>query len=460
MKAIFPETFDGSVGLFEGKVDLKKSPEAKPVQVPPRAVAVSVLPKLKSELDKMEREGIIRPCPEVTNWVHNLVIVSKKNGDIRICLDPKNLNKYLICSVHYTAPWEDAQHSFKDGRYFSTLDAKSGYWTRKLSKESQLLTAFNTPFKKYCFVRLPFGLSISSEIFCEQMDKALAGIPGTLPCADDIKVQGSSEERHDINFVKTVSKACVAGIKFNPDKCHIKGQKIGYFGRMVSPGGVEPSPKKVKAISKLQPPINKQELQSFFGAVNFMSTFIPALSQKTHMMCSLLKKDVHYVWTSDMQKEFESVRQAISNAVQLIHFDRNQPAVIETDASLKGLGAVLIHGGRSVRFLSKSLTPTQTDYSNIERELLAVLFACEKLHVYTFGCKVTIHTDHKPLESICQKPISLAPPRLQRMLLRLRLYNPEGEIRGSQKCPHGRHTLQADQTGNRSYHPRPGCGNR
>ena len=148
MKAIFPETFDGSVGLFEGEVDLKLSPEAKPVQLPPRAVALSVLPKLKSELDKMERVGTIRPCPEVTDWVHNLVIISKKNGDIRICLDPKNLNKYLIRSVHYTASWEDAQHVFKDGRYFSTLDAKSGYWTRKLSKESQLLTAFNTPFKK------------------------------------------------------------------------------------------------------------------------------------------------------------------------------------------------------------------------------------------------------------------------------------------------------------------------
>ena len=105
LKAIFPETFDGSVGLFEGEVDLKQSPEAKPVQLPPQAVALSMLPKLKSELDKMKREGIIRPCPEVTGWVHNPVIISNKNGDILICLDPKNLNKYLIHSVHYTASW-------------------------------------------------------------------------------------------------------------------------------------------------------------------------------------------------------------------------------------------------------------------------------------------------------------------------------------------------------------------
>jgi len=431
LKLIFPEMFDGTVGLFDGEVDLKLSPEAKPVQLPPRAVALSVLPKLKKELDKMESDGIIRPCPETTDWVHNLVIVSKKNGDIRLCLDPKNLNKHLVRSVHYTASWEDVQHSFRHGQYFSTLDAKSGYWTKKLSADSQLLTAFNTPFKKYCFVRLPFGLSVSSEIFCEQMDRVLSDIPGTFPCADDVKVQGSTEEKHDIHLLETIDRARAAGIKFNPDKCRVKKRKIEYFGRVISSNGVEPCQKKVNAILQLASPTNKQELQSFFGTVNFMSTFIPNLSKKTHLMRGLLKKDVHFVWTSDMQQEFETIKQVIANAVSLTHFDPNKPAVIETDASLKGLGAVLIQDGRPVRFLSKSLTQTEMEYSNIERELLAVLFACEKLHVYVFGRTIYVNTDHKPLESIFQKPISLAPPRLQRMLLRLRMYNLEVKYVGA-----------------------------
>lgn len=168
---------------------------------------------------------------------------------------------------------------------------------------------------------------------------------------------------------------------------------------------------------------NKQELQSFLGTVNFMSTFIPNLAKKTNLMRSLLKKDVHFVWTSDMAQEFENIKQAIASNVKLIHFDPNRETEIETDASIKGLGAVLIQDGRPVRFLSKSLTTTEADYSNIERELLAVLFACEKLHIYVFGRRVTIKTDHKPLESIFLKPISLAPARLQRMLLRLRMYD-------------------------------------
>ena len=181
LKSIFPTMFDGSVGLFEGEESLKVSSDAKPVQLPPRAMPQSILPQLKKELDNMEKEDIIRPCPETTEWVHNLVTVVKKNGSLRLCLDPKNLNKHLIRNVHYTASWEDAQHSFRNGQYFSTLDAKSGYWTKLLDKESQLLTAFNTPFKKYCFVRLPFGLSVSAEIFCEQMDRALQGVPRTFP---------------------------------------------------------------------------------------------------------------------------------------------------------------------------------------------------------------------------------------------------------------------------------------
>ena len=111
---------------------MKTTPDAKPIQLLPRTVPLSVMPKLKAEVDRMEKEGIIRPCPEATDWVHNIVLVSKKNGDIRICPDPKNLNKYLFRSIHYTASWEDAKHTFTNGQFLSTLDAKRGYWTKKV----------------------------------------------------------------------------------------------------------------------------------------------------------------------------------------------------------------------------------------------------------------------------------------------------------------------------------------
>ena len=128
-------------------------------------------------------------------------------------------------------------------------------------------------------------------------------------------------------------------------------------------------------------------------------------------MRSLMKKDTHFVWTSDML-EFQDVKKAIASCVELTHFDLNKPAVLETDTSLTGLGAVLIQKKQPVKFFSKSLTSTEAEYSNIERELLAILFACEKLHTYIFGRTIDVNSDHKPLESIFAKPIRLAPPRL------------------------------------------------
>ena len=199
-----------------------------------------------------------------------------------------------------------------------------------------------------------------------------------------------------------------------------KKQEIEYFGRVISPQGVTPCPKKVKAILSLVAPSDKQELQSLLGTVNFMATFVPNVTKKTFLMRSLLKRDTHFVWTSDMQGELDRIKRDIANAVQLVHYDPKKTAIIETDASQKGLGAVLVQGNKPVRFLR--LSTVEMNYSNIERELLAILFACEKLHTYTFRLEIVVHTDHRPLQTIFQKPISLAPSRLQRML-RLSVYN-------------------------------------
>lgn len=183
------------------------------------------------------------------------------------------------------------------------------------------------------------------------MDRALAGIPGTFPCADDVKVQGSTEERH-INLLETVEHAHQSGLKFNPKKCSIKKKEIEYFGQVVSSDGVKPCPKKVNDILKLKSPVDKQELQSFLGTVNFMATFVPNLTQKVHLMRGLLKKDLPFCWTSDVEKDLQKIKKAIASSTQLADYDPSLPTVIETDASMKGLGAVLLQENRPVRFLS------------------------------------------------------------------------------------------------------------
>ena len=420
---LFPDAFDGKVGLFQGTAHLTLRDDAEPTQLAPRNVPLSIQPQLREELDKMERDGVIRRCPEVTDWVHNLVIARKKSGKLRICLDPRNLNKFLVRPVHYTASFEDAVQSFANAKKISTMDAKSAFWTVLMDLESQLLTAFNTPFRKYCFIRLPFGLSVSSEIFQQKMDEILEGIPGTIPVVDDIKIQGSTDRRHDLHLLETISKAAAGGLKFDAEKCQIGKEEVTYFGRLLTRKGMKPDPTKVKALQELAPPTDKLEIQSFLGTVQFMGAFIPNLAAKTNLIRATLKKDAAFIWTADHHKEFDTVIENISRETLLRHFDATLPTAIETDASMKGLGAVLIQEGQPIRFCAKSLTSAESNYSNIERELLAVLWAVEKLHVYTFGREVELHTDHKPLENIFLKPISLAPARLQRMLLRMSMYS-------------------------------------
>ena len=132
------------------------------------------------------------------------------------------------------------------------------------------------------------------------MDWIQAGIPGTFPCADNVEVKGSTEEGQDVHLLETVEKACWAGLKPNPNKCFIKKQQIKYFGCIITPQGVQLCPKKVRGITALVAPKEKQELQNLLGTMNFMSTFIPKLTKKTHCIFSLLKRDIHFIWPNDM----------------------------------------------------------------------------------------------------------------------------------------------------------------
>ena len=203
-----------------------------------------------------------------------------------------------------------------------------------------------------------------------------------------------------------------------------------------SENGVEPDQARIKEISNLPPPSNKQELQSILGMVQYLSPFIPHLSDQTAPLRDLLRKDVIFTWTSTHHKAFQSLKDSIASTSSLHFFNPAYETKIQVDASTKGLGAALIQVDpskpdeeRVIDFASKSLTQTESRYANIEREFLAVVFGAEKFHTYIYGKKVIIESDHKPLESIHLKNLAQAPPRLQRMMLRLQQYDLEIKYR-------------------------------
>ncbi|KAK7938626.1 hypothetical protein WMY93_001952 [Mugilogobius chulae] len=367
----FADVFQG-IGEFQGECTLRINPDATPVVYPPRRVPIALRARLKEELDKMEDSKIITKVTEPTEWVNALVVVENpKKPKLRICLDPRDLNK-AIQRPHYPLPTlEDVTTKLAGAQYFSVLDARSGYWAIKLSEKSSLLTTFNTPFGRYRFFRLPFGISSAQDEFQRRVDETYEGLRGVAAIVDDILVFGKTKQEHDENLRAMLQRTRERGLKLNPDKCKICVQEVSYFGHKLSNKGISPDPQKLKAIQDMPPPQSKSELETVLGMINYLA--------RKHSL--------------------------------------------QVDASKSGLGAVLLQEGKPVAYASKSLNSTEQNYAQIEKELYAVVFGCKRFHEYMYGRDVTVESDHKPLEAILRKPLAAAPPRLQRMILQLQKYN-------------------------------------
>ena len=422
LRTEFPECF-GVVGEFEDIYRITLDPKVPSGIHPQRRVALKLLDDIKTELEDMEKNEIIKKVEVPTEWVNSLVYRRKPDGRIRICLDPKDLNKAIKREHHVTPTLEEILPKLVGAKVFTIIDTKQGYWNIKLDEQSSYYTTFNSPFGRYRFLRCPFGLKMSQDIFQRKMDQVYEGLPGVIGIADDILVYGPDEETHDENLRWAMQRTSKAGNKLNLDKCQVKMNRVKFFGLICEEGGVRPDPEKVEAFQKLDHPTNEEQLHRFQGLATYLGPFIPILSQKTDDLRKLIKKNAIFEWLPAHQKAFEAIKDTITGETKLAYFDTTKDVTLQVDASQKGLGAVLLQEGKPIAFASKALTGAESRYANIERELLAVVYGCEKFHTYLYGRKFVVESDHKPLEMIQKKNIASSPPRLQRMLLRLQMYD-------------------------------------
>ena len=371
----------------------------------------------------MESQGIIRKVTGHSDWCSSMTYVTKKDGSLRMCLDPQKLNQALKRCPHKIPTVEEITPAFAGAKYFTKLDAKAGYWSIQLSAASQELTTFRTPVGRYCFRRLPFGLRVSQDLFQQEMDNIIEQVPGCVGISDDVVICGETEEQHDECLIQFCKVAQKHGLMLNSTKCAVKCDRINFFGRMYTSKGLFPDSEKIEDIIKMPTPRDKQDLHRFLGMVNFLSVHIPNLSTHTSTLRNLGKKDVPFQWDDDYQVEYDNIKKLVANNTGLRYYNPKRDVILEVDASINGLGAVLIQDKAPVAFASKALTPTQAQYSNIERECLAIVHGIEHFHNYLYGRYFVIHSDHKPLEMILRKPLHVAPPRLQRMLTKIQGYD-------------------------------------
>ena len=419
----YNDVFKGVGTLPGGPYHIRLKEEYKPVQHPPRSVPIAMQSAYKSELERLTREGIIIEVKEHTEWINSTVPVMKPNGSLRLCLDPKDLNKAIERNQWYSRTIDDILPELAKSKFKTLKDTTSGYWHILLDLDSSLLTAFNTPWGKFRWLRQPFRLKIASDVFQEQLDRVLRLLDGVHGIADDILTHGETEIQHDGRLLTLLETARMNNLSLNPDKIQFKSTDCKFFGHRLTPEGLKPDPEKIRAILAMQPLQSIQQLQSFNGMVNYLKRFSPVLSELTEPLRKLQKGDTVWAWESEQQTAFEKTKTALTTLPVLAYLDRNKDHIIQTDASKTGLSAVLLQEGQPVVYASRTLTDTERRYSNIERELLGVVFGLRRLHHYTFGKPITVETDHQPLTSIWKKTIATSSPRLQRLLLRLAQYD-------------------------------------
>lgn len=427
----YATVFNSELGVLKGTTaTIRVDPTAQPRFHKPRAVPYALKAKIEKELDRLIQQGVIEPI-EFSEWAAPIVPVLKKDGSIRICGDYKvTINQVSQVDSYPLPRIDDLFASLAGGKRFSKLDLAHAYQQIPLDDASKKLVAINTHKGLFQYNRLPFGVSAAPSIFQRIMETLLQGLPGVCLYLDDILVTGQSDQEHLTNLSAVLQKLAAAGMKLKPDKCFFMLQEVEYLGHKISANGLEPTQEKVRAIVEAPAPRNVTQLKSFLGMLNYYGKFLPNLSTCLAPLYSLLQKRSHWSWGTKQHKAFEEAKALLISSHMLTHYDPTKPLILACDASPYGIGAVLSHrvgdDELPIAFASRSLAPAEKNYSQIDKEALAIVYGVKHFHQYLFGRHFMIKSDHKPLQHLLGErkgiPI-MASARVQRWALTLSAYD-------------------------------------
>ena len=438
----YSSVFDPGTGAMKHvKAHLCLKEGSLPKFCRPRTVPYAIRDQVGKELDRLENAGVLCRVDHA-DWATPIVPVPKKDGSIRICGDFKvTINPSLRIDQYPLPKPSDLMTSLTGGQKFSKLDLSAAYQQIVLDDEASELVVINTHQGLYKYTRLPFGIASAPAIFQKAMDGILQGIPHCICYLDDILVTGRSDEEHLQNLRRVLHRLWEHGVKLHRDKCTFFQNTVEYLGHTISAEGVHTTSKKLKAIVDAPSPSNVSELRSFLGLLNYYGKFLPSLAATLHPLHTLLRTGQPWKWSPQCAQAFEKAKRALIEAPILVHYNPDLPISLAGDASAYGVGAVISHSmpdgtERPVAFTSRTLSMSEKNYSQVEKEALSLIFGIKKFHQYLFGRHFTLITDHKPLTTILgpkQGVPQVAAARMQRWALLLSAYSYSIKFRPTQE---------------------------
>ena len=383
---------------------------APPIKQQPYRTPIVHRETISKMIDEMSKQGIVQPS--ISPWASPVVLVPKKDGSQRFCVDYRRLNAITKRDVYPLPRIDDILDMAGSAHYLSTLDLASGYWQVELAPDAREKSAFSTHRGLFEFTRMPFGLCNAPATFQRLMQVILTGLEGKscFVYLDDILVVSSTFEDHLHHLAELFERLRQAGLRLKPKKCLLLRKEVPYLGHILSASGVRPDPAKIETVKSFPTPTDITKIRQFLGLASYYRRFIPAFARIAHPLHHLTKKDVPFHWDSDCEAAFQRLKECLVTAPILSypHCGPGKQFILETDASGLGLGAILSQeqGGQvhPIAYASRTLDPHECNYGISELETLALVWAVRHFRPYILGHHTVVYTDHSACTSLLSNP--------------------------------------------------------
>ena len=395
---VFPEDVTSLPPEREVEFSIDLVPGTAPISVSPYRMAPLELRELKNQLEELMSKHFVRPS--VSPWGAPVLLVKKKDGSMRLCIDYRQLNKATIKNKYPLPRIDDLLDQLKGACVFSKIDLRSGYHQIRVKSADVPKTAFRTRYGHYEFLVMPFGVTNAPAVFMEYMNRIFNAYLDQFVVIfiDDILIYSRTSQEHEEHLRIVLSVLREKHLFAKLSKCEFWMSEVRFLGHVISQGGVAVDPSKVEAVINWERPRNASEVRSFLGLAGYYRRFIEGFSKLALPMTRLTRKDLRFEWDSECEQSFMSLKEKLTTAPVLVIPDPTKSYQIYCDASKMGLGGVLMQDGQVVAYASRQLKVHEQNYPTHDLELAAVVFTLKVWRHYLYGVRFSMYSDHKSLK--------------------------------------------------------------